>query len=234
MKVKKWFLTSNHKINRRIIMETKTNDKVKSDYKNDPFFQNMMEKNDNRTRLIESQNPYENKEMFLNDVKRYMTIENTLFDATDIRDEHDDDFLNPENAEYLVLCLHSREGLIERLNDVISLAKLKTLIKRQWGELKYPERVRTSDVLLDILEGEIDCAGALEEERERTLDDYFNEIKQNCGDGADEFEHVDSIRMDLDRKYENNDFILESSDWDYVYRTFEEREKIDRERKNED
>ena len=215
-------------------METKTNDKVKSDYKNNPFFQMMMKKNEEKTRLIESQTPEENKEMFLNDVKNNMTIENTLFDADDIRDEHDDDFLNPENAEYLVLCLHSREGLIQSLNNAISLAKLKTLIKRQWGELKYPERVRTSDVLLDILEGEIDCAGALEEERERTLDDYFSEIKLNCGDGADEFEHVDSIRIDLDRKYENNDFIVESSDWDYVYRTFEERERIDRKRKTED
>lgn len=216
-------------------METKINDKVKSDYKNDPFFQMMMKKNEEKTRLIESQNPYENKEMFLNDVKNNMTIENTLFDATDIRDEHDDDFLNPENAEYLVLCLHSRDHLIERLNDVISLAKLKTLIKRQWGEeLESPNRVRTSDVLLDILEGEIAHAGALEKERERTLDEYFNSVKQNCGDGADEFEYVDSIRMDLDRKYENNDFILESSDWDYVYRTFEERERIDRERKTED
>lgn len=189
--------------------------------------QMLIKKSEDEMRLVKSQTPEENKEMFFNEMKSYLTKENTLYSFLK---KMDFEYANMDEVEYLVIEIDPMTR--DALKDAQSLARLKTIIQKDTGDLRNDEDISVAQIIEEIVDGEINHGGALEDRRDNLLSEYWDYVYQNTGDGIDEFEKIESLRQDLNKSYENNDFILNSSSFEYIWRNVEDRRIMSEEKRN--
>ena len=140
----------------------------------------------------------------------------------------DFEYANMDEVEFVVIDIDPMTR--DALKHAQSLARLKTIIQKDTGDLRNDEDISVAQIIEEIVDGEINHGGALEDMRDNLLSEYWDYVYQNTGDGIDEFEKIESLRQDLDKRYENNDFILNSESFEYIWRNVEDRRIMSEER----
>ena len=214
-------------------MNTNTNVSPVYEVENDPFIIHLRQQQEERTERLRNQDPYENRQMFLDEVKEEMTIDNTIYPLMDTRDDTNC-LLDLDEVRYIVLPVPKKSDLSPRghtISWLLGIFAMKEYLKT--GETR--EKVCLSHHLADELFKYFEIAemkgnGEINPDMfAQRVTKIYSEVREhiyaNNSFGDEELQELETLKEFI--KKNRGDQIFEEGDWSYLEHYFRERSEMD-------